>query len=133
MFAMVGLITAALGGAAVLADGKPRLTAPGATATAPEAKEEPKRRARPKQAGRCDRCGCKTGSGYRIIKTHKCVSYRELGKRCRPGRCTYEGKAVDRGAPAVEDLCPADAEERALVEPVAPWFCEGLPALPDPR
>jgi hypothetical protein len=114
----LGLYSAALAGVAALfistmtqADGRARPAAP----------EKPAAKA-VKSAGRCNGCGCKTGSRYRLIKSHKCVGFDELLTRCRkPNRCIYEGTPTDN-----LPMCPADPEERARVIEEAPSLCEGF-------
>lgn len=42
----------------------------------------------------CTGCGCKGGPGYRELRTNKCVSFRELTKKCGnppdEDRCRFE-------------------------------------------
>lgn len=46
------------------------------------------------QLARCSGCGCKGGPGWRINKSGRCASYKNLAKACgnppNPSRCTYE-------------------------------------------
>jgi hypothetical protein len=44
----------------------------------------------------CKGCGCKGGPGFRDNKSRKCVSFRELKRKCGvpadPLRCTFENE-----------------------------------------
>lgn len=54
----------------------------------------------------CSGCGCRGGPGWRIHKTGKCASYKNIAKQCgnppNPNRCTNELGAArnSRAAPA---------------------------------
>lgn len=46
------------------------------------------------QTAYCSGCGCKGGPGWRIIRTGKCASHKNIRKECgnppSPRRCTRE-------------------------------------------